>query len=144
MSKQLNKKNKELASDLSKIRKQIDSIDYQIQTLINDRARCAQKVGLSKGVDSSTIDYYRPEREAEVLRSVLNRNEGPLRDEEILRLFREIMSACLAQQEPLKVGYLGPEGTFTQAAVFKHFGHSVSALPFGTIAYFSPSKPSSP
>ena len=133
MSKQLNKKNKELASDLSKIRKQIDSIDYQIQTLINDRARCAQKVGLSKGVDSSTIDYYRPEREAEVLRSVLNRNEGPLRDEEILRLFREIMSACLAQQEPLKVGYLGPEGTFTQAAVFKHFGHSVSALPFGTI-----------
>ncbi|MCB1845558.1 MAG: prephenate dehydratase, partial [Halioglobus sp.] len=56
-----------------------------------------------------------------------------LRNEEILRLFREIMSACLAQQEPLKVGFLGPEGTFTQAAVYKHFGHSVRALPFGTI-----------
>jgi chorismate mutase/prephenate dehydratase len=57
--------------------------------------------------------FYRPEREAEVLRGVVARNKGPLRDEEILRLFREIMSACLAQEEPLKVGYLGPEGTFT-------------------------------
>ena len=55
------------------------------------------------------------------------------RDEEMLRLFREIMSACLAQQEPLKIGFLGPEGTFTQTAVFKHFGHSVRALPFHTI-----------
>src|SRR5690606_31858141 len=77
--------------------------------------------------------YYRPEREAEVLRRVRERNAGPLRDEEMLRLFREIMSACLAQQEPLKVGFLGPEGTFTQAAVYRHFGHSVRALPFGTI-----------
>ncbi len=59
----------------------------------------------------------------------LKRNQGPLRDEEIARLFREIMSACLAQQEPLKVAFLGPEGTFTQAAVLKHFGSSVRALP---------------
>ena len=72
---------------------------------------------------------YRPEREAEVLRLALKRNQGPLRDEEIARLFREIMSACLAQQEPLKVAFLGPEGTFTQAAVLKHFGSSVRALP---------------
>jgi chorismate mutase/prephenate dehydratase len=68
-----------------------------------------------------------------VLRKVQSRNEGPIRDEEMLRLFREIMSACLAQQEPLKVGFLGPEGTFTQTAVYKHFGHSVRALPFHTI-----------
>ncbi|TLY77147.1 MAG: prephenate dehydratase [Gammaproteobacteria bacterium] len=61
------------------------------------------------------------------------RNAGPLRDEEILRLFREIMSACLAQQEPLKVAFLGPEGTFTQTAVFTHFGHSVRALPLASI-----------
>ena len=66
------------------------------------------------------VDFYRPEREAEVLRMALKRNHGPLRDEEIARLFREIMSACLAQQEPLKVAFLGPEGTFTQAAVLKH------------------------
>ena len=67
------------------------------------------------------------------MRRVLERNDGPLRNEEILRLFREIMSACLAQQEPLKIGFLGPEGTFTQTAVYKHFGHSVRALPFHTI-----------
>ena len=68
-----------------------------------------------------------------MLRKALERNEGPLRDEEIVRLFREIMSACLAQQEPLKVAYLGPEGTFTQQAVLKHFGHSVRALPLAAI-----------
>lgn len=119
--------------DLAAMRKRIDDVDSQIQSLINERARYAQQVGISKGKLASAVDYYRPEREAEVLRAVLARNEGPLRDEEMLRLFREIMSACLAQQEPLKVGFLGPEGTFTQTAVYRHFGHSVRALPFGTI-----------
>ncbi len=119
--------------DVASMRQRIDEVDRQIQALINERARFAQQVGVSKGKLASAVDYYRPEREAEVLRAVLERNEGPLRDEEMLRLFREIMSACLAQQEPLKVGFLGPEGTFTQTAVYKHFGHSVRALPFGTI-----------
>ena len=68
-----------------------------------------------------------------MLRAVVERNQGPLTDEEMVRLFREIMSACLAQEEPLKIGYLGPEGTFTQSAVYKHFGHSVRALPLATI-----------
>lgn len=119
--------------DLAEIRKRIDSIDERIQSLINERARIAQDVGASKGDLASAVDYYRPEREADVLRRVLDRNDGPMRNEEMLRLFREIMSACLAQQEPLKIGFLGPEGTFTQTAVFKHFGHSVRALPFHTI-----------
>ncbi len=119
--------------DLSSIRERIDAVDRKIQELINERARYAQQVGISKGDLSSAVDYYRPEREAEVLRAVLARNEGPLRDEEMLRLFREIMSACLAQQDPLKISYLGPEGTFTQTAVYKHFGHSVRGLPFSTI-----------
>ncbi len=119
--------------DLSAIRKRINEIDERIQTLINERATCAQKVGVAKGDHGSAVDYYRPEREAEVLRNVLDRNEGPMRDEEMLRLFREIMSACLAQQEPLKIGFLGPEGTFSLTAVYKHFGHSVRALPFHTI-----------
>jgi chorismate mutase/prephenate dehydratase len=121
------------ALNLPEIRKHINEIDERIQALINERATFAQKVGAAKGDVESAVDYYRPEREAEILRSVLERNEGPLRDEEMLRLFREIMSACLAQQEPLKIGFLGPEGTFTQTAVFKHFGHSVRALPFHTI-----------
>jgi len=126
-------KDKSNKSDLAEIRERINGIDEQIQALINDRAKIAQQVGVAKGDLASAVDYYRPEREAEVLRSVLDRNKGPMRDEEMLRLFREIMSACLAQQEPLKIGFLGPEGTFTQTAVYKHFGHSVRALPFHTI-----------
>lgn len=128
----MTKKTQEKASDLGEIRKRIDEIDERIQALINERARFAQDVGASKS-ESSAADFYRPDREADVLRRVRERNAGPLRNEEMLRLFREIMSACLAQQEPLKVGFLGPEGTFTQTAVFKQFGHSVRALPYHTI-----------
>ena len=124
--------NKDLKK-LAEIRKRINDIDERLQSLINERATIAQEVGAAKGKLASAVDYYRPEREAEVLRNVIDRNDGPMRDDEMLRLFREIMSACLAQQEPLKVGFLGPEGTFTQTAVFKHFGHSVRALPFHTI-----------
>src|SRR5262245_5674477 len=118
---------------LEEIRERIDAVDAEIHALISERARLAQSVGISKHADGHTVDFYRPEREAQVLRMALERNKGPLRNEEVLRLFREIMSACLAQQEPLKVGFLGPEGTFTQAAVLKHFGHSVRALPLATI-----------
>jgi chorismate mutase/prephenate dehydratase len=120
--------------DLSQIRGRIDGVDERIQTLLNERASLAQLVGLSKSRDGlTTVDFYRPEREAQVLRMAKTRNKGPLRDEEVLRLFREIMSACLAQQEPLKVAFLGPEGTFTQAAVFSHFGHSVRGLALPSI-----------
>jgi chorismate mutase / prephenate dehydratase len=120
-------------ADLGEIRVRIDSIDARIQELLNERARFAQLVGISKTASGKAVDFYRPEREADVLRKALKRNRGPLRDEEIARLFREIMSACLAQQEPLKVAFLGPEGTFTQAAVLKHFGSSVRALPLAAI-----------
>jgi chorismate mutase/prephenate dehydratase len=120
-------------ADLTNIRDSIDAIDARIHSLLNERARFAQLVGISKSSSGRAVDYYRPEREAEVLRLALKRNQGPLRDEEIARLFREIMSACLAQQDPLKVAFLGPEGTFTQAAVLKHFGSSVRALPLAAI-----------
>ena len=120
--------------DLADIRARIDGVDERIHTLISERASLAQLVGISKARDGlKTVDFYRPEREAQVLRMAKDRNKGPLRDEEILRLFREIMSACLAQQEPLKVAYLGPEGTFTQAAVMAHFGHSVRGLALPSI-----------
>lgn len=120
-------------ADLEEIRRRIDALDEKIQECITERARLAQEVGMTKTANNETADFYRPEREVEVLRSVVARNDGPLRDTEMVRLFREIMSACLAQQEPLKIGYLGPEGTFTQGAVFKHFGHSVRALPLPSI-----------
>ena len=118
---------------LDDIRRSIDDVDAQIQELLSRRARYAQLVGISKTASGKAVDFYRPEREADVLRKALARNKGPLRDEEIARLFREIMSACLAQQQPLKVAFLGPEGTFTQAAVLKHFGSSVRALPLAAI-----------
>src|SRR5687768_3032216 len=101
---------------LQAIRARIDALDGQIQLLISERARCAQEIGHFKQADAPAMqgkrgaNYYRPEREAEVLRNVLARNEGPLPDEEVARLFREIMSACLALEAPLTIAFLGPEG----------------------------------
>lgn len=119
--------------DLAAVREQIDGIDREIQSLIAERALWARQVGKAKGKLAAAVEYYRPEREAQVLRRVVDRNDGPLADDVLVRLFREIMSACLAQQEPLKIGYLGPEGTFSQQAVHKHFGHSAKGLPLASI-----------
>ncbi|MCR6687552.1 prephenate dehydratase [Pseudoxanthomonas sp.] len=121
------------APALADVRARIDGIDRQIQELIAQRAAFALQVGQAKGKLAAAVDYYRPEREAQVLRMVVDRNEGPLPDEVLVHVFREIMSACLAQQEPLKIGYLGPEGTFSQQAVLKHFGRSAHGLPLASI-----------
>ncbi len=121
------------ALDLAEVRAQIDEIDLRIQELIGERARWAQQVGKAKGPMKAAVDYYRPEREAQVLRRIIDRNDGPLSDTEIVRLFREIMSACLAQQQPLKIGFLGPNGTFSEQAARKHFGHSAHGLPLASI-----------
>lgn len=118
---------------LADVRARIDGIDRHIQELIAERAGFALQVGKAKGKLAAAVDYYRPEREAQVLRMVVDRNQGPLSDEVLVHVFREIMSACLAQQEPLKIGYLGPEGTFSQQAVLKHFGRSAHGLPLGSI-----------
>ncbi|MBJ7515808.1 MAG: prephenate dehydratase [Stenotrophomonas sp.] len=118
---------------LADVRGKIDQIDRDIQSLIAERARFAHQVGKAKGKLAAAVDYYRPEREAQVLRMVVDRNEGPLSDELLVHVYREIMSACLAQQEPLKIGYLGPEGTFSQQAVLKHFGRSALGLPMASI-----------
>ena len=117
---------------LDKLRGQIDSIDKELLELISSRASCAQQVAeVKKSADESV--FYRPEREAQVLRKVLEKNQGPLDDEEMARLFREIMSACLALEDPVKVAFLGPEGTFTQQAALKHFGNSAVTLPMAAI-----------
>ncbi|HNR92555.1 MAG TPA: prephenate dehydratase, partial [Dokdonella sp.] len=121
------------APNLAEVRTRIDAIDRNIQELIAERARWAHQVGLAKGPLAAAVDYYRPEREAQVLRMVVDRNQGPLSDEVLVHVFREIMSACLAQQEPLKIGYLGPEGTFSQQAVLKHFGRSAHGMPMASI-----------
>jgi chorismate mutase/prephenate dehydratase len=126
-------KEKPPTPELLQVRARIDEIDQRIQDLIQERARFAQQVGRAKGPLKAAVEYYRPEREAQVLRRVVDRNDGPLADDVLVRLFREVMSACLAQQEPLRIGYLGPEGTFSQQAVHKHFGHSAHGLPLSSI-----------
>ncbi len=114
--------------ELPEIRARIDELDRQIQQLIAERAELAAAVRRAKGQLEAAAAYYRPDREAQVLKKVIERNEGPLSDAVMLRVFREIMSACLAQQEPMRIAYLGPEGTFTQQAVYRQFGHSVNGL----------------
>ncbi|MES1926908.1 prephenate dehydratase [Salinisphaera sp. T31B1] len=117
---------------LASARQRIDALDEQIQQLIAERAGVALDVARIKQSQGRS-DFYRPEREADVLKRVAARNDGPLTDATITRLMREVMSACLALESPLKVAYLGPEGTYTQAAVYKHFGHAVNALPMAAI-----------
>lgn len=123
------------AEQLGALREQIDDIDRQIHSLLNRRAACAQEVADVKQAHSNgeAVQYYRPEREAQVLRAVMERNEGPLPDQDVGKLFREIMSCCLALEKPLKVSFLGPEGTFTHAAALKHFGHFVNVSPLAAI-----------
>ena len=120
--------------DLGKLRIEIDSLDKQILELISRRANCAQQVATVKREADETAAFYRPEREAQVLRRIKEANPGPLDDEEMARLFREIMSACLALEERQTIAYFGPEGTFTQAAALKHFGHSVHTKPVSAIS----------
>lgn len=120
--------------NLVALRDRIDAIDEKIGELISERARCAQEVAeVKKAAGEPQVTFYRPEREAQVLRRAMERNRGPLNDEEMARLFREIMSACLALEEPIKVAFLGPEGTFTQQAAIKHFGHSAVTRPMSAI-----------
>lgn len=119
---------------LQEIRTGIDALDAQIQQLIAERAKLAQEVAHIK-TQGGTVEtiFYRPEREAQVLREVMSRNAGPLADDVVARLFREIMSACLALEQPVRVAYLGPEGTFSQAATIKHFGLSAQTLAVANI-----------
>jgi chorismate mutase/prephenate dehydratase len=122
---------------IDKLRQRIDAIDEQLLDLFNQRAACAVDVATVKRELSdkpdAAIDFFRPDREAQVIKRIKSLNQGPLSDQEVGRLIREVMSACLALEQPLKIAYLGPEGTFTQSAALKHFGHSVSTVPMSSI-----------
>lgn len=119
--------------NLTKVRAQIDELDSEIQSLITQRAHLAQAVARAKYAEEENPNFYRPEREAEVLRQVVARNQGPLPHRVLVQVFREIMSGCLALQKPLHIAFLGPEGTYSQAAVLKHFGHNVKTVLLQTI-----------
>ncbi|HEY9051099.1 MAG TPA: prephenate dehydratase [Gammaproteobacteria bacterium] len=118
---------------LKAIREKIDELDLQIQSLINARAKCAQQVAEIKQKAGENEHFYRPEREAQILRAIQARNEGPLGNKEMARLFREIMSACLALERPLKVAFLGPAGTYNHVATLKHFGSFIEETPVNNI-----------
>jgi len=119
-----------MSDDLLKShRDAIDGIDAEILKLINQRAEHARKIGDIKGGGL----IYRPEREAQVLARIKSLNGGPLPDEHVAKLFREIMSACLSIERPLTIAYLGPEGTFSQSAAVKHFGHAAVTLACSSI-----------
>lgn len=117
---------------IKKLRAQIDALDIKIQELLSERARHAVAIAEVKQ-RTAEDNFYRPEREAEVLRNALARNRGPLSEEALARLFREIMSACRALEARLRIAFLGPEGTFTQEAALKHFGRFVDTVPLGVI-----------
>ena len=118
---------------LAELRVEIDALDKKVQSLIGERAQLATDVAeVKKEADDNSV-FYRPEREAQVLRSIIERNDNLLKDKDMAHVFREIMSACLALEQPLNIAYLGPEGTFTQEAALKHFGHAVSTLDCASI-----------
>jgi chorismate mutase/prephenate dehydratase len=118
---------------LSDLRDKIDAIDQQILQLINQRASCAMEVAKTKIAQGEQGTFYRPDRESMVLRRIKDLNQGPLANDAVAYFFRELMSACLALEKPLEVAFLGPEGTFSQQAMYKHFGSAVKAVPSATI-----------
>ena len=123
----------DLQKALAGVRAEIDGIDGELLHLLNQRARCAQKVGEIKAEHGEAGHIYRPEREAQVLRRLQDTNPGPLSGENITFFFREVMSACLALEEPLGISFLGPLGSFTGSAATKHFGHAARLLPQSSI-----------
>ncbi len=123
----------ELQKALAGVRTEIDGIDGELLRLLNARARCAQKVGVIKAEHGEAGHIYRPEREAQVLRRLQDTNPGPLSGESVTFFFREVMSACLALEEPLGIAFLGPLGSFTGSAATKHFGHAALLLPQASI-----------
>lgn len=111
---------------LDNIRNKIDEIDIEIEKLIQERAKLAIKVADIKIKEDKNAIFYRPEREVQVISKILKRNKGPLKDKSLGYIFKEIMSACLSLEGPLNIAILGPDGTFTQEAALKVFGHSAN------------------
>ncbi len=114
---------------IERLRREIDALDDELLKLLNRRAEAARKIGELKGNTSA----YRPERESEILRRVASAAAGPLPAERALAVFREVISACRSLEAGLRVAYLGPEGTFSEQAVRKHFGAAVEAQPHASI-----------
>jgi chorismate mutase / prephenate dehydratase len=116
------------AGELERLRTEIDRVDDRIIEILNERAKLARAIGTLK-----VGQAYRPERVAQVLRRIKERNPGPLAGESVALIFSEIMSACLALERPITVAYLGPKGTFSERATLKHFGLAAEAMAVASI-----------
>lgn len=124
----------DVTDKLLKIRDSIDAIDDQILDLLSQRAECAERVAETKReAGDENLWFYRPEREAQILARMSENNKGPLANERITAVYREIISSCLALEQNIKVAFLGPQGTFSQEAASKHFGTAVETVPVGSI-----------
>jgi chorismate mutase/prephenate dehydratase len=116
---------------LSELRTSIDQVDRELLDLLNQRAALANEVGEIKRAEGSPV--FRPEREAQVINGLQTANPGPLKGHNIAHIWREIMSACRALEAPQRVAYLGPAGTFSEAAAIQFFGSSIEHVPCGSI-----------
>ncbi len=125
--------NDDMLKELGVKRGEIDAIDAQLLELLNARARCAEAVGEIKTRYGALGHIYRPEREAQVLRRIQDLNGGPLPNESVTFFFREVMSACLSLERPLSIAFLGPLGSFSEAASVKQFGHAARLQPQASI-----------
>lgn len=118
-----------LQARLAPLRARIDALDAQILDLLSQRARAAQEVGVVKHELHAAGPVLKPEREAQVIRTLQDRNSGPLPDTAIAAVWTEIISACRGLERGMTVAYLGPRGSFSEQAAYEHFGRAVSGLP---------------
>jgi len=118
-----------MSDQLKQFRTQIDRLDDELLKLFSQRAALAQQIGHVKNNDT----VLRPEREAQILRRMQDNNPGPLPAQSVTQLFTEVMSHCRALEAPLRVAYLGPHGTFSEAAAFQRFGQATGGMPADTI-----------
>jgi chorismate mutase/prephenate dehydratase len=120
-----------MTDPLRQLRRRIDEVDARMLELLSERGRLVLEVGALKHAESAPV--LRPEREAQILRRLAERNRGPLSDGGLAAIWREVISACRDLERRLRIGYLGPVGTFSEQAALAQFGHAVDTVPCASI-----------
>ncbi len=117
--------------DLDKLRERINEIDRELIDILNERTRVVQQIGQYK--HDRGLPFYAPHREQEVFKKITDLNQGPMPDDALHAIYREIMSSSLHLEKPLRISYLGPEASYTNQAAIKKFGSSLHYSPQTTI-----------
>jgi len=121
----------DLNTRLKPLRERIDVLDAQLIALLNQRASVALEVGEVKKHFNAPV--FRPEREMQVIARLQEMSDGPLADEHIASIWREIMAASRALEQTISAAFLGPVGTYSEQAMFEYFGHSIQGVPCPSI-----------